>query len=102
MKSVFISSILLFSAFFVEAQAAVPVRNGCSLFDRYGQLRETYHIETMRDEASQRVSAMTVERRFYYDDLVIYKKGSNELLGDKVQLPIPALDRKSTRLNSSH
>ena len=80
----------ILSVWALQAQATVPVLNGCSVFDRSGQLRETYRIETMRDEATQKITSMTVVREMYDNDFLIYKKGTNELVGDVVHLPIPA------------
>lgn len=84
----FLLAILVSSTTF----AATTEQHGCSLFDNQGQLQEEYQVTTTQFGSTDMLTKLTIERKVFYSDLVIYKKGSNELVGTAVQLPVPAFE----------
>jgi hypothetical protein len=62
---------------------------GCSLFDHRGDLKEEYFTKVRRDESDQLIRSISVRRDFYYNDLLIYDRQTNELIGSKIQLKVP-------------
>lgn len=76
----------------VAAMAATTEKNGCARFDNQGQLQEEYQVTTTKFGATDLLTKLSIERKVFFTDLVIYKKGSNELVGDAVQLPVPAFE----------
>lgn len=69
--------------------AATTQQHGCSSFDNQGQLQEEYQITTTQFGVTDRLTNLSIERKVFFSDLVIYKKGTDELVGTAVQLPIP-------------
>lgn len=72
------------------AMASSFETNRCSLFNRSGELVEDYKITTSRDSANNAINSMAVERKIYYTDKLIYKKGTDELIGDTLKISFPA------------
>lgn len=89
-----IHQILFIFAIFSISNSGVSLASeeilGCGLFNGQGNLQEEYRIKLTRDDANNLIRKISTERKFFYYDLLIYKKESNELVGNKIQLPVPA------------
>lgn len=84
----FLLAILVSSTTF----AATTEQHSCPSFDNQGQLQEEYQVTTTYFGATDMLSKLSIERKVFFSDLVIYKKGTNELVGSAVQLPVPAFE----------
>lgn len=89
MKNFFI---LLAISVSLEAGASTTEQNTCARFDNAGQLQEEYLVTATKFGETDHLTKLSIERKVFFSDLVIYKKGSNELVGDVVQLPVPAFE----------
>jgi len=84
----FLLAILISSTTF----AATTQEHSCSSFDNQGQLQEEYQVTTTHFGETDMLSKLSIERKIFYSDLLIYKKGTNELVGSAIQLPVPAFN----------
>jgi hypothetical protein len=60
-------------------------RLGCSVFDRGGELHEVYGLNL--SQAASGLMSIAIERTAYYVEPLIYRRGTNELLGSSVRVP---------------
>lgn len=88
------NKVLLLLAILVSSStfAATTEQYSCPSFDNQGQLQEEYLVTATNFGATDVLTNLSIERKVFFTDLVIYKKGSNELVGSAVQLQVPAFE----------